>query len=87
MLRKMSVFAKNICPEDLSNLDFDGKKHKWRNDYKQLQIFIQDRLGIKRKWSCPGGSSKRFKAKEGEFILNYSISRSSQVCYSKALKE
>ena len=47
----------------------------------QLQIFIQDRLGIKGKWSCPGGSSKRFKAKEGEFILNWYFKKQSRVLF------
>jgi hypothetical protein len=36
-LRKMSEFLseimKQIGPQDLSNLGFDGKKLKWRNDY------------------------------------------------------
>ena len=81
LLRKMSIFVKNICPENLSNLDFDGKKLKWRNNCKQLQIFIQDRFGIKGKWSCPAGSSKRFKAKDGEFILNWYFKKQSSLLF------
>ena len=61
LLRNMSIFKKNICPENLSNLDFDGKKLKWRNDYKQLQIFIQDRLGIKGKSAIPGHSRNKLQ--------------------------
>jgi hypothetical protein len=73
----LSQIMKQIGTKDLSNLDFDGKKLKWRNDYEQLQIFVQDRLSIKGKWSCPGGGAKRFKAKDGEFILNWYFKKQS----------
>ena len=47
-----------LSTQDLLNFDYDGKKLKWRNNFEQLQIFVQDRLGINGKWSSPGGCAK-----------------------------
>ncbi len=60
-----------LSTQDLLNFDYDGKKLKWRNNFEQLQIFVQDRLGINGKWSSPGGCAKRFKAKNGDFTVNW----------------
>ena len=66
-----------LSTQDLLNFDYDGKKLKWRNNFEQLQIFVQDRLGINGKWSSPGGCAKRFKAKNGDFTVNWCCKKQS----------
>ena len=60
-----------IKAQGLSNLEYDGKKLKWRNDFAELKKFVEDSLGIKGKWSSSGGGTKRFKEENGQLILNW----------------
>ena len=70
-LMKVVKCLDQIKAQGLSNLEYDGKKLKWRNDFAELKKFVEDSLGIKGKWSSPGGGTKRFKEENGQLILNW----------------
>ena len=61
-LSEVMKSLEEIGPQGLSNFIYEGKKLKWRKNFEQLKKFIQDSLGIKGKWSSPGGGAKRFKS-------------------------
>ncbi|CAB3981890.1 Hypothetical predicted protein [Paramuricea clavata] len=71
-LTKVVKCLDQIKAQGLSNLEYDGKKLKWRNDrFAELKKIVEDSLGIKGKWSSPGGGNKRFKEENGQLILNW----------------
>ena len=70
--------------EGLSNLEYDGEKFKWRNNLTELKKFVQDSLGVKGKWSSPGGGNKKFKEEDGQLILNWYFKKQSTLLFQGA---
>lgn len=58
-------FISKDCPL-LHNVVWDNKKLKWKNDLDSLKIFFKESIGVKGKWSSPGGGSKKFKSSDGQ---------------------
>ena len=90
-LFKMSEFLTQIVKcidqnkaEGLSNLEYDGEKFKWRNNLTELKKFVQDSLGVKGKWSSPGGGNKKFKEEDGQLILNWYFKKQSTLLFQGA---
>jgi hypothetical protein len=46
-LMKVVKCLDQIKAQGLSNLEYDGKKLKWRNDFAELKKFVEDSLGVK----------------------------------------
>ena len=70
--------------EGLSNLEYDGENLKWRNNLTELKKFVQDSLGVKGKWSSPGGGNKKFKEEDGQLILNWYFKKQSTLLFQGA---
>ena len=65
-----------IKPCALQYFALDENKLKWKSDLERLKNFRTETIGIKGKWTAPGGNSKRFKSQSGQF---QSVSLSSSV--------
>jgi hypothetical protein len=42
------------------DIDYDGKRISWHNDYESLQKFIECVFAQQGKWKSAGGTSKKF---------------------------
>lgn len=45
----------------LSNISIVGPCLKWTNDFNELKKFVREFIGLKGRWSAPGGGPKQFR--------------------------
>ena len=57
--------------KELANMVYDGKRLKWINDFDSLKKIIEESLGLRGKWSSPGGGSKRFKSTNAKLNITW----------------
>ena len=57
-------------PTILSQIAFEGTKIKWHGSFEELKLFAESYLGLKGKWTSPGGSTKLFNS--DEIMIKYS---------------
>ena len=66
----LTFFTKNVC-EELVDMVYNGKRLEWTNDFASLKKIITESIGLKGKWSSPGGSSKKFTSLNAELSLTW----------------
>ena len=57
--------------KDLVNMTYDGKRLKWVHDFDSLKKVIQDLVGLRGKWSSPGGGSILDNNLVGGLVLKF----------------
>ena len=63
-----------------NGLTFEGEIYRWLTTFKDLKNFVEELLGIKGKWTSPGGDVKHFQSEgEGEFVLKWYGPRSKKL--------
>ncbi len=63
-----------------NGLTFEGETYRWLATFKDLKNFVEELLGIKGKWTSPGGDAKLFQSEgEGEFVLKWYGPRSKKL--------
>ena len=84
---EIKVHIDRITPCVLENLALNGNKLKWTNDLERLKHFIEEIVGIKGKWSSPGGGSRRFKSQCGQFQVTWYFKKQSTLLFQGELAE
>lgn len=57
--------------KDSPNLEYDGKRLKWTNTYESLKKYVKEKIGIRGKWTSPGGGSKKFISSDHNLSLTW----------------
>lgn len=65
-----SFQLEEYCPMSTS-LIYEKSRLKWLSDFDSLKKFMKESIGLRGKWSTPGGSSKQFKGNNVELVLTW----------------
>ena len=76
-----------IKPCALQYFALDENKLKWKSDLERLKNFMTKTVGMKGKWTAPGGNSKRFKSQSGQFQVTWYFKKRSTLLFEGALDE
>lgn len=67
-------FSGILVPKDCPFLDsfhYNGGRLKWIKNLESLKKFFDDVLGLRGKWSSPGGNSKKFKCNNLDIVVTW----------------
>ena len=57
--------------KDCPDLVYDGKRMKWVNTFESLKKYIKETIGIRGKWTSPGGNSKKFSSSNLDMTVTW----------------